>query len=84
MAPVAGRITNTDDQQFVLFFSSIQRRLAPGIPVDRILRMLPEVRAGFIPKMVETGLGNRVLPCPDQQKQDNEKFPEQSLILIQR
>ena len=86
MTPVAGRITNTDDHQFVLYLCFIQRRLAPGIPVDGIPRVLPEVGAGFISKVIETGLSSQILPCPDKQKENesDKEFPDQFLILNQR
>ena len=52
MAPVAGRVADRQQNRLVLCFRPRQGFLAPGIPLHWILRMLPEIGAGFCDKPV--------------------------------
>ena len=47
MAPMASRITDTQENGFILAPRFFKRFLAPGIPVYRIELMLQEVRRFF-------------------------------------
>src|SRR6185436_20977117 len=47
VAPVAGRITDRQEDGFVLCARGLQRFLSPRIPVDRIARVLLQIRACF-------------------------------------
>jgi hypothetical protein len=52
MAPMAGCVTDTDEQHFVFGFGFFKRFRTPGIPIDRIIGMLKQIRAAFIYKVV--------------------------------
>ena len=47
MAPVTGRITDAQQDRQVLCTRTPQGFFSPRVPVDRIVGMLKEVRAGF-------------------------------------
>jgi len=47
VAPVAGRVADGQEYRFVLGLSPVKRLVAPRMPVDRVLRMVAEIRAGF-------------------------------------
>ena len=47
VAPVAGRIADRQQDGLVLPLRQRERLLAPRIPIDRIIRVLQEIRAGF-------------------------------------
>ena len=44
MAPVTGRIANTYDYRFLFGFCTLKGRIAPGIPVYRVVRVLLQIR----------------------------------------
>jgi hypothetical protein len=52
MAPMAGGIANAHKNWPVLLFGPQQRLLAPGIPINRIMGMLEQIRAGFVDEAV--------------------------------
>ena len=45
VAPVTGRIADRQEDRLVLDLRPLERLSAPGIPVDRVVRVLEEVRA---------------------------------------
>ncbi len=47
VAPVAGGVTDRDEQRAVLLARAREGLLAPGVPVDRIVLVLEEVRRGL-------------------------------------
>jgi len=47
VAPVAGRVPDRQDDRYVSLPSRGQRLVAPRVPVDRIVDVLPQVRGGF-------------------------------------
>ena len=53
MAPMAGCITDTDEQHFVFGFGFFKGFGAPGIPINRIVGMLKQIRAALIGKVVD-------------------------------
>ena len=52
MAPVAGGIADREQDRLVLALCPLERFRSPGIPVDRIRRMLLQVRRGFVSEAV--------------------------------
>ena len=60
MAPVAGGVADREQHRPVLGAGARERLLAPGVPVDRVLRVLEEVRAGLLREAVHT----RTAPRP--------------------
>ena len=52
VAPVAGRVADAEEDGLVLGPRAAQRLVAPGIPVDRIVRVLQQVRRGFLREAV--------------------------------
>src|SRR5688572_9748153 len=52
MAPMASRIANTYQDGFIIFFRFVQCLISPGIPVNRIMGMLQQVRTGLMNKMI--------------------------------
>jgi hypothetical protein len=52
MTPVAGGIADADKDGLVLFLGPCQCFFSPGIPVDRIVSMLEQVRTGLVDKLV--------------------------------
>ncbi len=52
MAPVAGRVADRQKNGLVFLLGACQRRFAPGIPIDRILRVLQQVRAGLLGEVI--------------------------------
>ncbi|MDC4225991.1 MAG: hypothetical protein MPW15_17510 [Candidatus Manganitrophus sp.] len=48
VAPVAGGVADGEEDRLVLIFGLFKRLLPPGVPIDRIVRMLEEIRAGFV------------------------------------
>ena len=47
VAPVAGRVADREEDRLVLGLRPGERLGAPGIPVDRVVRVLEQVRAGL-------------------------------------
>jgi hypothetical protein len=52
MAPMAGCIANAYQNGFVFLFGPLQRLITPGIPVNRIMGMLQQIRTGFFDEAV--------------------------------
>ena len=52
MTPVAGGIADAQQYGLVLFPSALERLLAPGIPLDRIVRVLAEIGACFVDQFI--------------------------------
>ena len=48
MAPVTGRVTDTQENRFVLAFCFLKCFVAPGMPIDGIMRVLKQIGAGFV------------------------------------
>ena len=57
VAPVAGRVTDREQDRLVLCARTRERFLAPRVPVDRILGVLKQVRARLVCQAVHPGLG---------------------------
>src|SRR5207245_7689071 len=52
MTPVTGAVADAEQDRFVLLARAGQRLRAPRIPVDRILRMLQQIRTGLLREAV--------------------------------
>ncbi len=52
VAPVAGGVPDGEKDGLVLVLGPLQGLVAPGVPLDRIVRMLAEVGAGFVRQVV--------------------------------
>jgi hypothetical protein len=52
MTPVAGGITDTEQDWFVFLSGATQSFIGPRIPIDRIVRMLEKVRTGFLDEAI--------------------------------
>ena len=52
VTPVAGRVADRKEDQFVLFARGFQRGLAPRIPIDGIGGVLQEIARGFVREAV--------------------------------
>jgi len=52
MAPMAGRIADRQENGLVLLLCPPQGRLAPGIPLHRIVGVLQQVRAGLLGEVI--------------------------------
>jgi hypothetical protein len=52
MAPVARRIADREGNRLVLAGGELEGPGAPGLPVDRIVLVLEQVRAGFAVEFV--------------------------------
>ncbi len=48
VAPVAGRVADREQDRAVLLARPLQRLGAPGVPVDRVVAVLQQVRAGLL------------------------------------
>ena len=48
MAPVTGRVADLQQDRLVLLLAPSKRLVAPRIPIDRIVRVLEKVGAGFV------------------------------------
>ncbi len=55
MAPVTGGIPDAEKDGFILPAGFFQGFRAPGIPVDRVMGVLEQVRRGGMDKMVGHG-----------------------------
>jgi len=60
VAPVAGRIAHRQENRLVFPFRRRERCLAPGIPVDGVVGVLLEIRAGFLGEMIALHREGRV------------------------
>ena len=52
VAPVAARVADREKDQLALFLRLGERLFAPRIPIDRVVRMLQQVRARFLRQTV--------------------------------
>jgi len=52
MTPVAGSVANADQQRFVFTTGFSEGFFPPGVPVNRIVGMLPEIQVFFSGKSV--------------------------------
>ena len=52
VAPVAGRIADAEQDRLVLVPGAAERFFAPGVPIDRIVRVLKQVGADLIHQVV--------------------------------
>ena len=59
MAPVAGGISDGEENGTVFFFRELQRFLPPGVPVDRVVGVLQQVGAGFVKESIRFLFGVR-------------------------
>ena len=57
VAPVAGRVADREQDRLVLARARRERLLAPRVPVDRVVRVLQEVRAGLVGQAIHVRLG---------------------------
>ena len=64
VAPVTGGIADAEEDGLVLPAGFLQSRLAPGIPIHRVIRMLAQVGRERVGEMV----GHRVLPQINREK----------------
>ena len=48
VAPVAGRVSDAQQDRLVFAARLLQRRVAPRVPRDRIVGVLSQIRAGFV------------------------------------
>ena len=52
VTPVAGRVSDRQEDRPVLFLRLLERFVAPGVPVDRVVEMLQEIRARLAGQMI--------------------------------
>jgi hypothetical protein len=52
VAPVAGRVADRDEHRLVLRAGAREGLFSPRVPVDRVLRVLEEIRGGFLREAV--------------------------------
>ena len=57
MAPVAGGITDAEENQFVFHFCPLKCFRTPGIPIYGVMGMLQEVRASLVDEPVRHEIG---------------------------
>jgi hypothetical protein len=43
MAPVAGGVSDAEENRFILLSGLLERLFTPGIPIDRVISMLKEI-----------------------------------------
>jgi hypothetical protein len=48
VAPVTGRVADGEENRLVLVARALEGIFAPRVPVDRVVRVLEEVGAGFL------------------------------------
>ena len=48
MAPMTGRVPNTQQNRFVFSARFPERLFTPRVPIDGIVRVLKQVRTGFL------------------------------------
>jgi len=56
MAPVTRGIANTDQQELVFIPGFLESFLSPGIPIDRIMSVLKQVRAALMDELIGVGM----------------------------
>jgi len=49
---MTGRITDANQDRLVFIFGSLQCLLSPGIPINRVVRMLQKVWAAFVNEFI--------------------------------
>src|SRR5690349_17098972 len=52
VAPVTGRVADTEKNRSIELPRAFERLGAPGIPVHRVVGVLPQIRAGFVDEAV--------------------------------
>src|SRR3954451_20889855 len=55
MAPVTGRVADGEQNGLVFFSRARESLVTPGIPVNRVARMLQKIRTGFAGETIHTG-----------------------------
>src|SRR3546814_16856067 len=55
VAPVAGRVADRQQDRDVALAGRRERLLTPGVPIDRVVGVLSQVRAGLVREAVGTG-----------------------------
>ena len=73
MAPVAGGIAHRQEDRLVLLFRLGERRIAPGVPFDRIVGVLAQIGRGFVQQPVRPGARARGLAHGEGLGQGEEK-----------
>src|SRR5437879_8377382 len=48
MTPVTGAVADAEQDRFILLTRPCERLRVPGVPVDRVLRMLQQIRTGLV------------------------------------
>jgi hypothetical protein len=56
MAPMTGSITYTNQDGFVFIPGSLQCLLSPRIPINRIVRVLYQVRAALVNEFIDVSI----------------------------
>jgi hypothetical protein len=56
MTPMAGRVSNAQKDGFVLGSGFGKRFITPGMPINRIIRMLEQVWGIFVDQVVRHGV----------------------------
>ena len=64
VAPVARRVTNAQEDRAVELLGFAQRFFAPGMPVYGIVRMLLQIRAGFVDQPIGLLQGSLMVAVP--------------------
>src|SRR5262249_58600974 len=57
VAPVTRAIANREEDELVLFLRALERLRPPRVPVDRVVRVLKQVRAALLRESVRFRLG---------------------------
>ena len=57
MTPMARRIANADQHRLVLGLCTLERLNAPRIPINRVVSVLKQVRAGLVYKLISELFG---------------------------
>ena len=55
VAPVAGRVADRQQDRHVALAGRGERLVTPRVPVDRVVGVLAQIRAGFLGQAVPTG-----------------------------
>ena len=56
VAPVAGRIADGEQHRFACLLRILERLCPPGPPVDRVILVLKQIRAGLFSEMIPFGV----------------------------
>src|SRR4051812_36271198 len=52
MAPVTGRVADREKDRLLLALRAIQRLRSPGMPIDRVVLVLQQIRRCFLREMI--------------------------------